>query len=47
MVGKFQNQRGMNLLRHAQDVTNPVLYICGYSTDCGWAAIKEVEKEKK
>lgn len=56
MAGRFQNQKGMNLLRHAQDVANaqikrekknayPILYICGCSADCGWASVQESKAE--
>ena len=53
MAGRFQNQRGMNYLRHAADRANsiikregrdayPYLVICGCSADCGFARIVDV-----
>ena len=52
MAGRFQNQKGMSLLRHAAAVANsrirrtgkdayPSLIICGCSADCGFARVVE------
>lgn len=53
MAGRFQNQKGMNEIRHAQDVVNsqirragrnayPHLVICGCSANCGFAVPTDV-----
>lgn len=52
MAGRFQNQKGMSELRHAEAVANsrikrdgrdayPIHVICGCSASCGFCYIKE------